>query len=172
MAIDKDDGDNIRNDTRAPFAWEGLDRIGRDSEYGTAFPRTCGEKTKSFAVISSHGNEGCRGSLSRPEVGGLASHTLERFLGVVHCGPFCPYGPRGLAVVRWERRAVGVQSSPRGASELPRRSDGGHDYVVHGFRDDLASGMGTFRRAPTSVPQGRRRLRLTRLHASAPRHPH
>ena len=38
MAIDKDDGDNIRNDTRAPFAWEGLDRIGRDSEYGTAFP--------------------------------------------------------------------------------------------------------------------------------------
>jgi len=45
MGIDKDDGDNIRNDTRAPFAWEGLDRIGRDSEYGTAFPRTCGEKT-------------------------------------------------------------------------------------------------------------------------------
>src|SRR5438552_16365950 len=38
MGIDKDDGDNIRNDTRAPFAWEGLDRIGRDSEYGTAFP--------------------------------------------------------------------------------------------------------------------------------------
>ena len=58
MAIDKDDGDNIRNDTRAPFAWEGLDRIGRDCEDGTAFPRTCGEKTKSFAVISSHSNEG------------------------------------------------------------------------------------------------------------------
>src|SRR5438093_12196590 len=38
MAIDKGDGDNIRNDTRAPFAWEGLDRSGRDSEYGTAFP--------------------------------------------------------------------------------------------------------------------------------------
>jgi len=32
MGINKDDGDNIRNDTRAPFAWEGLDRNGRDSD--------------------------------------------------------------------------------------------------------------------------------------------
>src|SRR5439155_23131419 len=65
MGIDKDDGDNIRNDTRAPFAWEGLDRIGRDSEYGTAFPGLAVKRLSHLRSYLLTATRGCRGSFPR-----------------------------------------------------------------------------------------------------------
>src|SRR2546428_6165121 len=81
IGLDKGDDDNIRNDKRHRLAERTADvtsRLGRENWVSSG---PCGEKTKSFAVISSHSNEGMLSVPPGQGLEGLASHAFTSSRG-------------------------------------------------------------------------------------------
>src|SRR6058998_132965 len=120
MGIDKVDDESIRNDKRAIPGRTACGPKFQGEPQKPGFLPTRGEKTKPFAVISSYSNEGMLRFPRGERVGGLASHTLERVLGIVHRDHRGPHRSRAPPVVRGSCRAIRSESAARRASELPR----------------------------------------------------
>src|SRR2546422_2166524 len=120
MGINKVDDESIRNDKRAMPGRTALRTEIPRLTPKPVFSGRRGEKTKSFAVISSHSNEGMMRFPRGQRVGGLASHTLERVLGIVHRDHRRPHRSRAPPVVWGSCRAIRSESPAGRASELPR----------------------------------------------------
>src|SRR2546429_1101726 len=101
MGLNKDDGESIKNDKRAR---PGRTALGTEPGRRTAevgLLRTGGEKTKSFAVISSHRHRReVEGFPEGQRIGRLAFRALERVLGIVYCRLRGPPESHAPALVR------------------------------------------------------------------------
>src|SRR3989475_13204112 len=128
MGLNKDDGESIKNDKRAR---PGRTALGTEPGRRTAevgLLRTGGEKTKSFAVISSHRHRReVEGLLEGQRIGRLAFRALERVLGIVYCRHRGPQESHAPALVRRACGPCQVQPPPGGRREYAPRPDDGPD---------------------------------------------
>src|SRR6266571_6730082 len=114
MGLDKLDDDNIRNDK-----WAMPGRTALRTEIPGRTPKTrfspddVVKRLSHLRSISSHSNEGKLRFPRGERVGGLASHTLERVLGIGHRDHRPPHRSRAPPVV-WGRCRTIRSESPLG----------------------------------------------------------